>query len=425
MKLLHTSDWHLGQSLNQFERSFEHTQFLAWLLNTLVVEQVDVLLIAGDVFDNSNPSAASQSQLYHFLTEARKRLPRLNIVMTAGNHDAPARLEAPAPFLALLDAVVVGLIGRNNGDDNGDDSGASIDLNRIVVPLKDAAGQIAAWCIAMPFLRPSDLPRIDGAVDQYGAGIAALYAQAYAFAETKRVAGQAIIALGHCHINGGAVSKDSERRIVIGGVEALASDIFAPGISYVALGHLHLAQKIGGDPTRRYCGSPLPMSFSEINYPHQVVLVELAGAAVTDTREIHIPRSVGLVCVPQVAASIDAVLAQLQAIASSDLPEAQWPYLLVRVRLTQPEPDLRAQVQAALLGKPVRLVRIETSTQQSAELTPAPLVAIDALSAMAPAGFFERLFQHRYGTCPPEAIMTAFAELVDSAGDFGCNSGEP
>ena len=408
MKLLHTSDWHLGQSLNQFERSFEHAQFLAWLLDTLVTEQVDALLIAGDVFDNSNPSAASQSQLYHFLTEARRRLPRLNVVMTAGNHDAPGRLEAPAPFLALMDAVVVGLIGRPG-------EGVSIDLNRMVVPLKDAVGQIAAWCIAMPFLRPSDLPRIEGAPDPYGAGIAALYAQAYAFAANKRAAGQAIIALGHCHISGGAVSKESERRIVIGGVEALESNIFAPGISYVALGHLHLAQKVGGDPTRRYCGSPLPMSFSEINYPHQVVLVELSGETVASTREIRIPRSVELLSVPHVAAPLAAVLAQLQAIANSDLPEAQWPYLVVRVRLVQPEPDLRAQVQAALLGKPVRLVRIETSTQQSAELVPAPLVAIDALSTMAPAGFFERLFQHRYGTCPPEAIMTAFAELVDSS----------
>ena len=417
MKLLHTSDWHLGQSLNQFERSFEHAQFLAWLLDTLVTEQVDALLIAGDVFDNSNPSAASQSQLYHFLTEARRRLPRLNVVMTAGNHDAPGRLEAPAPFLALMDAVVVGLIGRPG-------EGVSIDLNRMVVPLKDAVGKIAAWCIAMPFLRPSDLPRIEGAPDPYGAGIAALYAQAYACAANKRAAGQAIIALGHCHISGGAVSKESERRIVIGGVEALESNIFAPGISYVALGHLHLAQKVGGDPTRRYCGSPLPMSFSEINYPHQVVLVELSGETVASTREIRIPRSVELLSVPHVAAPLAAVLAQLQAIANSDLPEAQWPYLLVRVRLEQPEPDLRAQVQAALLGKPVRLVRIETSTQQSAELTPAPLVTIDALSAMAPAGFFERLFQHRYGARPPEALMTAFAELVDSAGDSLGDSGK-
>jgi len=414
VKLLHTSDWHLGQSLHQFDRSFEHAQFLAWLLDTLVAQQVDALLIAGDVFDSSNPSAASQSQLYQFLTQARKRLPRLNIVMTAGNHDAPARLEAPAPFLALLDAVVVGLVGRrNDSDDNG--AGASIDLDRIVVPLKDATGKIAAWCIAMPFLRPSDLPRIEGAVDQYAAGIAALYAQAYEFAAIKRAPGQAIIALGHCHISGGAISKESERRIVIGGVESLSSDIFAPGIDYVALGHLHLAQKIGGDLTRRYCGSPLPMSFSEIDYPHQVVLVELTGQTVLDVREIRIPRSVELLCVPKKPAPIDEVLAQLQALEFADAPEAQWPFLLVRVRLNQPEPQLRAKVQTALLGKPVRLVQIHASTTQSAELEPAQMIAIDELSNMAPAGFFERLFQHRYGVGPPEAIMTAFTELVDLA----------
>ncbi len=306
---------------------------------------------------------------------------------------------------------MVGVIGRRNDSDG---AGASIDLGRIVVPLKDAAGQIAAWCIAMPFLRPSDLPRIEGAVDQYAAGIAALYAQAYQFAASKRAPGQAIIALGHCHISGGAISKESERRIVIGGVESLSSTIFAPGIDYVALGHLHLAQKIGGDPTRRYCGSPLPMSFSEINYPHQVVVVELAGPAVLDTREIRIPRSVELLCVPKQAESIDEVLAQLQALECADLPEPQWPYLLVRVRLNQPEPELRAKVQAALLGKSVRLVQIHTSTTQTAELEPTQMIAIDELSSLAPAGFFERLFKHHYGSNPSEAIMTAFTELVDS-----------
>ena len=426
MRILHTSDWHLGQSLSQFDRSFEHAQFLAWLLDTLVAEAVDVLLIAGDVFDSSNPSAASQSQLYQFLTAARKRLPRLNIVMTAGNHDAPARLEAPAPFLALLDAVVIGLIGRADPEHD-----SAVDLNRIVVPLKDHTGQIAAWCIAMPFLRPSDLPRtddlsrtadlpsIDGAVDPYAAGIAALYSQAYQIALSKRSAGQAIIALGHCYISGGTASKDSERRIVIGGSEALSVNIFAPGISYVALGHLHLAQKIGGDPTRRYCGSPLPMSFSEIDYQHQVVLVELAGERVVNTREIRIPRSVALLCVPEIAAPLAEVLAQLQALSLPEVPEAQRPYLLVRVLLDQPEPELRAQVQASLAEKPVRLVRIETLRLQGGAQQAAPQLSVDELSSLAPAVFFTRLYQHRYGAAPPEEILKAFTELVAFSQETG------
>lgn len=124
MRILHTSDWHLGQTLHQFDRSHEHARFFSWLLDTLQVQEVDVLLIAGDVFDNNNPSAAAQTQLYHFLTEARRRIPHLNIVMTAGNHDSPGRLEAPAPFLSLIDACVVGQINR---------TGDGIDLNRLVV----------------------------------------------------------------------------------------------------------------------------------------------------------------------------------------------------------------------------------------------------------------------------------------------------
>lgn len=405
MKLLHTSDWHLGQSLNQFERGFEHTRFLAWLLETLQAEQVDVLLIAGDVFDNTNPSAASQAQLYRFLTDARARMPHLTIVMTAGNHDSPGRLEAPSPFLSLLQAHVVGYV-------QGSDAG--IDLARLVLPLKNRAGEVAAWCIAMPFLRQSDLPRVAGATDTYAAGIAALYAQAYEFACLQRTPGQAIIAMGHCHTMGGQVSEESERRIVIGGAEALPAGVFDAGIAYVALGHLHLAQKVGGDATRRYCGSPLPLSFSEVDYPHQVVLVTLDGDTVADTRSIPVARSVELLRVPKQAAPVDDVLAKLAALDLPDQPEAQWPFLLVRVRLSQPEPDLRSRVEAALAGKPVRLVRIETSA--AAGTAPAaPQISIDQLHTLAPADFFERLYQHRYpDMLPSPELMAAFTELVNA-----------
>jgi exonuclease SbcD len=410
MRLLHTSDWHLGQSLNQYDRSFEHAQFLGWLLDTLEAEKVDALVIAGDVFDSTNPSAASQTQLYQFLTQARRRVPHLGIVMTAGNHDSPGRMEAPAPFLSLFDAIVVGQIGRASD---------CIDWDRIVVPLKNRTGQVAAWCIAMPFLRPSDAPRMEGTADTYMAGVGALYASAYEHAASKRNDGQAIIAMGHCHTIGGKVSEDSERRIVIGGSEALSASVFDPGIAYVALGHLHLAQKVGGDPSRRYCGSPLPMSFSEIDYPHQVVVVELDGANVSSTREIPIPRTVDLLRVPKQVAPLDEVLEQLKALSLPDLPESQWPYLQVRVQLTQPEPTLRTQIESALAGKPVRLVRIETSSAKTAGSQAAPLVSIDELSNLAPAGFFERLYQHRYGESPPADIMAAFTELVNTPVESG------
>ncbi len=405
MRLLHTSDWHLGQTLHQFERSYEHERFLAWLLDSLVAEDVDGLLIAGDVFDNANPSAAAQAQLYRFLTEARRRVPHLNIVMTAGNHDSPGRLEAPAPFLALLGANVVGQVAQS-------EDGSHFD--RLVVPLTNRQGQVRAWCIAMPFLRPSDVPRVDGAEDPYMAGVDAIYQSAFEVASEKREVGQAIIAIGHCHLAGGSVSEESERRIVIGGAEALSTDIFNDAIAYVALGHLHRAQSIGGDPTRRYCGSPLPMSFSEIHYPHQVVVLDLDGEAVANMRALHVPRFVDLLRVPAKPAPLEAAVAELTALKLTERPEAEWPYLQVRVELTQPEPALRAQIETAVAGKPVRLARIETSYARHGAAEVAPTISVDELNSLAPVDFFQRLYTHRYGEAAPTELVTAFSELINA-----------
>jgi exonuclease SbcD len=405
MRVLHTSDWHLGQTLHQFDRSYEHERFLAWLLDSLVAEDVDGLLIAGDVFDNANPSAAAQAQLYRFLTEARRRVPHLNIVMTAGNHDSPGRLEAPAPFLKLLCANVVGQVAQSEDGSH---------FNRLVVPLTNRHGQVSAWCIAMPFLRPSDVPRVDDAEDPYMAGVDAIYQGAFEIANKKREVGQAIIAIGHCHLAGGSVSEESERRIVIGGAEALSADIFNDAIAYVALGHLHRAQTIGGDPTRRYCGSPLPMSFSEIHYPHQVVVLDLDGEAVANIRELHVPRFVDLLRVPAKPASLEAAVAELAALELAERPEAEWPYLQVRIELTQPEPALRAQIETAVAGKPVRLARIETSYARHGAVEVAPTISVDELNSLAPIDFFQRLYTHRYGEAASAELVTAFSELINA-----------
>lgn len=409
MRLLHTSDWHLGQSLHQYDRSHEHQCFLDWLLDTLSAQAVDVLLIAGDVFDTSNPSAAAQSQLFRFLAEAHRRVPHLHIVITAGNHDSAGRLEAPSPFLSMFQTHVVGQARR------GEEGGT---LDHLVLPLKDRNGQVGAWCVAMPFLRPADVPRIDGVPDPYAAGIEALYRQAIDHANARREPGQALIALGHCHLVGGKASEESERRIVIGGAEALSADIFDDSVDYVALGHLHLPQRVGGDDTRRYSGSPLPMSFSEIDYPHQVVLIDLENGKVGRVSELRVPRAVELLRVPDKPAALDVVLAALNGLS---LPEggeeAQWPYLLVRVQLSGPEPGLRVQIEAALKDKPVRLARIETTYARGAHDEAAPALSIDELNALAPADFFTRLYSHRFGQSVPPDLLAAFTELLNAGAE--------
>lgn len=433
MKLLHTSDWHLGQTLHQHDREAEHACFLDWLLATLEAEQVDALLVAGDVFDNTNPSAASQRLLFGFLARARQRMPWLQTVVIAGNHDSPGRLEAPTPLLEQLGVQLVGHVGLAQvaqvapvagGEGTGGNavgpvpgSPASAALARLVLPLHDRTGQVAAWCIAMPFLRPADVPLVDGAEDAYAQGVHAVYRLAFDHAQACRQPGQALVAMGHAHIHGAQVSEDSERRIVVGGAEAMGVGLFDPALAYVALGHLHLPQAIGGDDTRRYSGSPLPMSFSEIHYPHQVVLVELSGERVASTRALRVPRSVDLWRLPAQPQPLPQVLAELAKLPDAPATEAdtaRWPYLQVRVQLTQPEPGLRGQVEGALAGKAVRLVRIETRTAQAAGGERAPALSLDDLGKLSPSAFFARLYQHRFQSPPPGDLLAAFHELANA-----------
>jgi len=404
MRFLHTSDWHLGQTLHSFERTYEHQCFLDWLLDTITTEQAEGLLISGDIFDNANPSAASQKQLYRFLQQAKARVPHLNIIIIAGNHDSPGRLEAPGPLLEEFDTTVVGHVRRTADGD--------IDLSQLVVPLKNRDGAIAAWCLAIPFLRPGDVPRVETEGDAYMEGIAQLYRQALELALARRQPGQAILALGHCHMVGGEVSAESERRIVIGGAEALSAAIFDPAIAYAALGHLHLAQRVGKQEHLRYCGSPLPLSFAEIDYNHQILRVDLEGESVQSITAIPVPRTVELLRIPKQPAPVEEVLA---ALAALDLPAQSdmlaHPYLEVRVRLDTPEPDLRARVEAALENKPIRLAKIETSVDHKISGVVAPM-SLDDLNRLQPEDIFKRLYQSKFGSEAPLEQLAAFAELL-------------
>ena len=418
MRLLHTSDWHLGQSLHNFDRHYEHQCFLDWLLDTLVAEQADALLIAGDIFDNANPSSASQRQLYRFMQQARQRLPHLNLIVIAGNHDSPGRLEAPGPLLEAHGTRVIGTVQR--------DADGQIELERLVLPIMNASGAVAAWCLAVPFLRPGDVPRLpapttapatdsepEAAPDPYLAGIALLYRQALALALSKRAPGQPIVAMGHCHMVDGKSSLESERRIVIGGTEMLPAGIFDTAIAYAALGHLHLAQAVGKQDHIRYCGSPIPLSFAEVGYRHQILRIDLDGDAPAAIESIAVPRAVPLLRIPARPAPLEQVLAELAAldVADAPAPDAQ-PFLEVRVLLDAPEPGMRARIEAALDGKPVRLAKIETSSAARVPSLDDATLTLDQLDQLQPDDIFKRLYRQKFGSDVPADQLSAFAELM-------------
>ncbi len=240
LKLCHTSDWHLGHTLHGHSREYEHRCFLDHLLETLVDRQADALVIAGDVFDTANPPASAQAMFYGFLADARERLPGLDVVIIAGNHDSAARLSAPDPVLRALGVRVVGSVPRLGGGGR-----APIDAEAMLVPLSDRGGEVAAWVAAVPYLRASDLPVLEegeGVVD----AVRRVYDAVLDAARARRKRDQALIATGHCTMVDTAASADSERAILVGEKNALPVDLFADDVAYVALGHLHLAQAVGG-----------------------------------------------------------------------------------------------------------------------------------------------------------------------------------
>jgi exonuclease SbcD len=284
MKLLHTSDWHLGRTLYGRKRYDEFEAFLDWLADRLEEEGVDVLLIAGDVFDNAAPGTRAQELYYRFLCRAAAA-PDRHVVVIAGNHDSPSFLNAPKEILKFLNIHVVGAASGSPGDE--------------VVPLSAPDGEPLLIVCAVPYLRDRDIrtaeagETVEDKERKIVEGIRAHYHLVYEEARRVRSGlGKAvpIAATGHLFTAGGrTVEGDGVRELYIGTLLQVGADVFPPWIDYLALGHLHVPQTVGGSDVVRYSGSPLPIGFGEAEQEKSVVLVEFAGGAPA-VRRIPVPR---------------------------------------------------------------------------------------------------------------------------------------
>lgn len=405
IRILHTADWHIGQLFHQYDRTYEHQQFLNWLLETLTTQKIDVLLISGDVFDLSNPSAVSVKLFYSFLNRATRENPALQIVVIAGNHDSASRLESPKPLLESSNIHIIGLVQKH-------DSG-EIDYSQITVPLKDKEGNTAIWCIAAPFLRMGDYPSVPDSSNPYTEGVHAFYKEAYQYAIAQKQAGQTIIAMGHLHAQQAEVGDaDKLERLIMGGVESISAAAFETGIRYVALGHIHKAQRIGGKEHIRYSGSPLPMSFSETNYKHQVIVLDIEEDKLENLHSIEIPVSVPLKRIPKTHSVIEEVLNEIQHLEKYEGDQQTAPYLEVRVLLQGPEPGLRHKVETALTGKNYRLAKIDVRYQRS---DPKPKENhprnSEQLNELQPKEVLRKVYQSKYNNPVPKDLQKLFQQV--------------
>ena len=401
IRILHTADWHLGQTFFGYDRTQEHEHFLDWLAGVLTKNKIDVLIVAGDVFDVSNPSAASQRMFYRFIHRVTTENPRLQLVVVAGNHDSAARLESPLPLLQEMRTEIKGIVRKQNG---------KIDYEHLLVELKNAAGGGEALCLAVPFLRQGDYPVVETEGNPYAEGVKELYARLLKYALKKRTDGQALVAVGHLLATGSEIAeKDHSERIIIGGLESVSPESFPEQIVYTALGHIHKAQRVSGRENIRYAGSPLPMSFAEKHYHHGVVKVTLDEGWAVEIEKLEYTPLVRLLSIPATeAAAPDEVLDELRGL---ELPEDEpMPYLEVKVKLSEPEPMLRQQVEEILEGKPVRLARIVSFYRQAAEGSVEEEVLTAGLQEMNPLQIVKATFENSYQTEMPEELVNLFQE---------------
>ena len=400
----HTSDWHLGQFFYNHSRQYEHEQFLKWLLEQIKQKQPNALLIAGDIFDVINPASLAQKQLYQFLADAHACAPHMQTLMIAGNHDSGYRIEQVEPLLEKYNAKTVGVIHKN--------AAGQLDLDRLILPIYDENKNIVAWCLTLPFLRPAEITGFNEHTSNSQNAIAYLHQQLIAEAKARKTADQALILVSHAHMQGGETS-DSERPIIIGNEEALSTALFDDVIDYVALGHLHKPQKVGQNHIR-YSGSPIPLSFSEINYKHQIVDasidVEKTTAEQLQLNVLPIPRAVELY---RIRGTIEEVLQQLTALPQGEIPQLDQRHFVEIEYHTQtpPPPNLRQVCEDALPLQRYRLVRIarkhiSTQAQQDQQKI--------ALEPPTPEKLFLSIWDQQ-GFEPDQQVFNDFAELVHNA----------
>lgn len=403
---LHTSDWHLGQFFYNHSRHYEHQQFLSWLLTQIQEKQPHALLIAGDIFDVINPGSQAQKQLYQFLADAHRIAPHMQTLMIAGNHDSGYRIEQVEPLLEKYNAKTVGVVRWNEDK--------TLDLDRLLLPIYNQNQEIVAWCLALPFLRSAEITGFNEHTTNSKNAIAYLHQQLIAEAKRRKTPDQALILMSHAHMQGGETS-DSERPIIIGNEEALSTTLFEDAVDYVALGHLHKPQKVG-HPHIRYSGSPIPLSFSEINYKHQVVEVKIDPAQETDNRlqfeAVEIPRCIQL---HRIRGELNEVLQQLKTLPNGMIENIDHrEYVDIEYySLTPPQPNLRQQFEAALPPDRYRLVRISRQYVNK-DATDSNTTQQIALEPPTPEKLFQNIWE-KQGYSADDAVLKDFLSLVQEA----------
>lgn len=380
MRILHTSDWHLGQHFMGKSRQAEHQALIDWLLTQVQDHAVDAVLVAGDIFDTGSPPSYAR-ELYSQLV-VRLHGAGVALLLLGGNHDSVATLGESRALLECLSATVIGA---------ADDPAAQV----VVLPRRGGQGVAGCVVCAIPFIRPRDVLQsqpgqsAEDKQQSLQAAIQAHYAAVFAAASLRRAALEAelghplpLIATGHL-TTVGASSSESVREIYVGALNAFPTSAF-PAADYIALGHIHQPQKVGGFNHIRYCGSPIPLSFDEVRQQKEVLLVDLEASGLHAITPLPVPRFQALA---SVSGNLLALADKIVAAAAEGSP-AQPVWLEVTVAEDDYLADLPVRIEAMTAGLPVEVLRIRR--QRSSAAATLAAAARETLDELSPHDVFTR-----------------------------------
>ena len=345
MRILHTSDWHLGQHFMGKTRQAEQRAWCDWLVQTVFEQQADALIIAGDIFDTGTPPSYAREQYNRFVVQMQAT--GCQLVILAGNHDSVAMLNESKDLLAQLNTYVIPSVAETLDDQ--------------LLVLKQRDGQVGAIVCAIPFIRPRDVQRSQAgqsAEDKQSdlqQAIAEHYAQLFTKAEALRdELGVTVPIIGTGHLTTVGVSlTESVREIYVGSLTAFPTDAF-PAFDYLALGHIHRPQKVAGLEHIRYSGSPIALSFDESKQQKELLAVDLDASGLQAVTVVEIPCFQRLISLSGSLAELEPQCAEL---AKQLDPEAT-AWLEIQVKVDDYYADLDERVSALCADLPVEVLRV-------------------------------------------------------------------
>jgi exonuclease SbcD len=403
MRILHTSDWHLGQHFMGKSRQAEHQALIDWLLVQVEEHEVDAVLIAGDIFDTGSPPSYARELYSHLVVKLHGA--GVALLLLGGNHDSVATLGESRAMLAFLSATVVANVS-NPAD------------HLVVLPKRGGSAEAGCIVCAVPFIRPRDVLQSQAgqsAADKQQsmqAAIQAYYQAVYEAGQTRQAQLQLalgrsvpLIATGHL-TTVGASSNESVREIYVGSLDAFPTAAFPP-VDYIALGHIHKPQKVGGLGHIRYCGSPIPLGFDEAKQQKEVLLVDLDASGLAGITPLAVPRFQSLV---SVSGNLSALVGSITAAAAEGTADKPV-WLEITVAEDDYLSDLPSRISEMTQGLPVEVLRVRRQRANAAATMASE--TLETLDELSPEDVFaRRLAQEELPPDMQEALGHRYREVV-------------